>query len=249
MSLLEKTRKSMVRAINDFQLVEEGDRILCAVSGGKDSTIMTLMLKEIQRRSKINFEVFAVIVDQKQPGFNLSAFQTWFEKETQVQLQVIEEDTYSIVKEKTQEGKSYCGLCSRLRRGILYNFADKHRYSKIALGHHRDDANETVLMNMFYSGKIASMPAKLISDDKRNTVIRPMMYVAEEDLISISKELRFPIIPCNLCGSQTGLKRQRVKRLLSDLRKEDQNIDSKILASLMNVRPSQLLDKNHYTFS
>ena len=172
MNLEEKIRKKVVSAISDYDMLEEGDRVMVAVSGGKDSSILLLMLNEIQKRAKFSFTVDAVILDQKQPGFDCHKFAEWL-GERGLGLKIIEEDTYSIVTDKVEEGKTFCGLCSRLRRGILYNYAHANGYNKIALGHHRDDLLETVLMNMFFNGRISSMPPKLKSDDGRNTVIRP----------------------------------------------------------------------------
>ncbi len=246
--LLEKIRKQIVSAVTDYELIGEGDRILIAVSGGKDSSVMLYMLEEMRKRAPISFTIQAVLLDQKQPGFNVDAYRSWVES-IGLTLVVLEQDTYSIVKEKTEPGKSYCGLCSRLRRGILYNYAAEHGYTKIALGHHRDDFNETVLMNLFYSGMLAAMPPKLRSDDGRNVVIRPLCYLAEETIQEAAGFLNIPIIPCRLCGSQDGMKRGRVKQLLRDMEKERGDVSWNILAALQNVRPSQLMDKNIFDFS
>jgi tRNA 2-thiocytidine biosynthesis protein TtcA len=246
--LLEKIRKHIVSAIADYELIGEGDRILVAVSGGKDSSVLLYMLEEIRKRSPVNFSLQAVLLDQKQPGFNVTSYKEWVES-IGLTLQVIEEDTYAIVKEKTEPGKSYCGLCSRLRRGILYNYAVEHGFSKIALGHHRDDFNQTVLMNLFYSGMLAAMPPKLRSDDGRNVVIRPLCYLPEDTIAACAEHLAIPVIPCRLCGSQDGMKRERVKKLLRDMEKERGDISWNILAALQNVRPSQLMDKNIFDFN
>ncbi len=246
--LLEKIRKQIVSAVTDYELIGEGDRILVAVSGGKDSSVMLYMLEEMRKRAPISFTIQAVLLDQKQPGFSVDAYRSWVES-IGLTLVVLEQDTYSIVKEKTEPGKSYCGLCSRLRRGILYNYAAEHGYTKIALGHHRDDFNETVLMNLFYSGMLAAMPPKLRSDDGRNVVIRPLCYLAEETIQEGAGFLNIPIIPCRLCGSQDGMKRGRVKQLLRDMEKERGDVSWNILAALQNVRPSQLMDKNIFDFS
>ena len=249
MDLNLKIRRQMVQAISDYEMIADGDRIMVAVSGGKDSTILLLMLAEIQRRAKLSFELQPVILDQKQPGFQVEAYRQYL-KDQGLDLTVIEEDTYAIVKEKVDPAKkSYCGLCSRLRRGILYNYAHSHGYNKIALGHHRDDLNETILMNLFYGGRIASMPPKLRSDDGRNVVIRPLAYVPERQLVSYAEQLDFPIIPCNLCGSQDGLKRQRVKRLLRELEEERPDLGDNMLAAMKNIRPTQLLDGRLHNFS
>lgn len=245
MNLVTRIRKKMVQAINQFSMIDEGDRLMVAVSGGKDSLVMLLLLEEIRRRSERNFSLVPVIVDQKQPGFDLSVYRQWLAAKG-FDLKVIEEDTYSVVKEKTKAGKSYCGLCSRLRRGILYSYAKNHGFHKIALGHHMDDLNETLLMNILYSGKLAGMPPKLIADDGVNIVIRPMAFVEEHEIAHYASDLNLPIIPCNLCGSQSGLKRQRIKRLINELRSEDKDVAAKILASQQNIRPSQLLDVRLY---
>lgn len=220
---------------------------MVAVSGGKDSSILLMMLHEIQKRSKIPFEIHAVLLDQKQPGFNCERFASWLES-LGYQLTVVEEDTYSIVTDKVAEGKAFCGLCSRLRRGILYNYAAEHGFNKIALGHHRDDLIETVLLNMFFNGRISSMPPKLKSDDGRNIVIRPLVYVPEKMLIDYAKELDFPIIPCNLCGSQENLQRAKVKGLLRKLETDNPDIGSSMLKSLQNIRASQLMDRDLWSF-
>lgn len=243
----EKIRKLMVSAINDYALIQENDRILVAVSGGKDSTILVLLLEEIRKRAAFSFEIKAVTLDQKQPGFAPETYISWLAKRG-ITLEIIEEDTYSIVKEKVDTAKTYCGLCSRLRRGILYNYAHAHGFNKIALGHHRDDLNETALLNLFYSGSLASMPPKLLSDDRRNIVIRPLAYVAEKLLCEYAESLDIPVIPCNLCGSQEKLKRKKIKSLLADLEQENPRIGASILAALGNIKPSQLLDRQLQNF-
>ena len=208
---------------------------------------MLLGLEQIRRKSKVSFSLHPVILDQKQPGFKADDFQNFLQSQ-HLSLTVLSEDTYSIVKEKTKPGKSYCGLCSRLRRGIFYTYAQEMGFTKIALGHHRDDLNQTVLMNMFYGGKLESMPPVFKSDDGNNTVIRPMVYVKESDIEAMARDMKFPIIPCNLCGSQAGLMRQKVKGLLRDLEAENHNVGSNVLASLANVKPSHLLDRKAWDF-
>ena len=204
-------------------------------------------MDQIRRKSKIDFTVDGVMLDQKQPGFDASKYCEWIGRQG-LNLKIIAEDTYSIVKEKVPEGKTYCSLCSRMRRAVLYDYAHKNGYTKMALGHHRDDMNQTLLMNMFFSGKICGMPPKLLSDDKRNVLIRPMAYVAEKDLISLQEEINFPVIPCNLCGSQDGLQRQKMKELLNRLENEHPNIGNTMLNAQKNVRKSQLLDKALWDF-
>lgn len=245
--LAGKIRKKMVQAINDYSMIQDGDRVMVAVSGGKDSTILALQLEEIRKKSKLNFTLTLVLLDQKQPGFKVDLYARWLQ-ERGLSLTVIEEDTYSIVKEKVPEGKTTCGLCSRLRRGILYNYAYEHAYNKIALGHHRDDLNETVLMNMFFTGSMASMPPKLVSNDKRNIVIRPMSYVDEESLLSLSRQWSISVIPCNLCGSQKNLQRQAIKSLLHGLEGKYPDIKRSLLKAQANIKASQMLDRDLWSF-
>ncbi len=241
-----KIRKQIVQALNDFNMIEDGDKLMVCVSGGKDSSVLLALLTEIQKRSERRFEIEAAILDQKQPGFDATNFKTWIES-LGVKLHVIEKDTYSIVKEKSQ-GATYCSLCSRLRRGILYDYAHNLGFTKMALGHHRDDIVHTALLNMLYAGQTAAMPPKLRSDDGRNILLRPLAYVSERDIETLAADWAFPIIPCNLCGSQDGLKRQRVKKWVRDLEKEIPNVYSTIQNSLGNVKPSQMLDQALWDF-
>lgn len=241
-----KIRKQIVQALNDFNMIEDGDKIMVCVSGGKDSSILLALLLEIQRRSERKFEVEAAILDQKQPGFQVAAFKEWVEG-LGVKLHIVEKDTYSIVKEKVQ-GATYCSLCSRLRRAILYDFAHDNGFTKLALGHHRDDVVHTALLNLFYVGTMAAMPAKLRSDDERNILVRPLCYVSERDIEELAQVWNFPIIPCNLCGSQDGLKRQRIKKLVRDLEKEIPNVYASIQTALGNIKPSQLMDQELWDF-
>lgn len=244
--LASHIRREIVRASSDFNMIEDGDRIMVCVSGGKDSSILLALLTEIQKRAALRFELEAVILDQKQPGFDASAFKD-FISSLGVKLTILERDTYSIVTEKIQDGV-YCSLCSRLRRAILYDYAFEKGFTKMALGHHRDDLIETTLLNLFYSGNLASMPPKLLSDDGRNVIIRPLAYVPEKQLIELSKSWNFPVIPCNLCGSQDGLKRKKMKLLIQSLEKENPNLGSAFLNALSNVKPSQLLDQKLWNF-
>lgn len=215
---------------------------MVAVSGGKDSAVMLSLLAEIQKKAPFNFEIEAVMLDQGHPGFNPRPFIDWVEAQG-LKFTMIQKDTYSIVKEKVQTG-IYCSLCSRLRRGLLYTHATQHQFTKIALGHHRDDMNETLLMNLFFTGKLATMPPKLQSDDGRNLVIRPMAYVAETDIAELAKDWQIPILPCNLCGSQDGMQRKKIKKLLRSLESEIPEINSSILGAMGNVHTSHLLDVN-----
>lgn len=244
--LAVKIRKQIVQALNDFNMIEEGDKIMVCVSGGKDSSILLALLTEIQKRSERRFHIEAAILDQKQPGFDASAFKEWVEK-LEVKLHIIEKDTYSIVKEKVQ-GSTFCSLCSRLRRAILYDYAHDLGFTKLALGHHRDDVVHTALLNMLYVGTMAAMPAKLRSDNGRNILVRPLCYVSERDIEELAQAWDFPIIPCNLCGSQDGLKRQRIKKLVRDLEKEIPNVYASLQTALGNVKPSQLMDQNLWDF-
>lgn len=241
-----KIRKQIVQALNDFNMIEEGDKVMVCVSGGKDSSVLLALLTEIQRRSERSFHVEAAILDQKQPGFDATNFKIWIES-LGVKLHVIEKDTYSIVKEKSK-GATYCSLCSRLRRGILYDYAHRLGFTKMALGHHRDDVVHTALLNMFYVGTTSAMPPKLRSDDGRNILVRPLTYVSERDIEDLAEQWGFPIIPCNLCGSQDGLKRQRIKKLVRDLEKEIPNIYASIQTAMGNVKPSQMLDQELWDF-
>ncbi|MDD4975981.1 MAG: tRNA 2-thiocytidine(32) synthetase TtcA [Bacteriovorax sp.] len=243
-----KVRKQITRALSEYHMIAPDDHIMVGVSGGKDSTVLTLLLKEIQKKAPMNFSFEAVMLDQKQPGFDVQAFKA-FMAEQQIKLTILEEDTYSIVKEKTAVGGTYCSLCSRLRRGILYNYAHQNNFTKIALGHHRDDMIQTFMLNIFYSGKLGSMPPKLYSKDHRNIVIRPLAFVAENDIIELANLWQFPIIPCNLCGSQEGLKRVKMKTILDELEKEIPDIRRSMANALGNIELSHLLDKNLFDFT
>lgn len=235
------------KAIADFNLIQTGDRVMVCLSGGKDSFTMLTLLRKLQQRTNNKFYIFAFTLDQSQPGWNDSALRRWLQ-EKNIPFEILTEDTYSIVKEKIPEGKTYCSLCSRLRRGIIYRYAEENNFTKIALGHHRDDLIRTLLMSIFYSGEIKSMPPKLLTDDKKHIVIRPLAYCQEKDIIEYANEQKFPIIPCNLCGSQENLMRKRVGRLIDELAKENSKIPSNILHALQSIRPSQLMDKNFWDF-
>ncbi len=240
--LRRKLAKAMARAVTDFAMIAEGDRILCAVSGGKDSYGMHALLVDLARKAPVRFEVVAVNVDQGHPGYPGHLLREYMEAGGHA-FRMVEEDTYSIVTEKIPEGKTYCSLCSRLRRGILYRIAREMGCTKIALGHHRDDALATLMLNLVFAGQLKAMPPKLISDEGDNVVIRPLIYCAEEDLTAFAAEERFPILPCDLCGSQENLQRKAVSRLLAELDERCPGARRNMLAALGNVRPSHLFDK------
>jgi tRNA 2-thiocytidine biosynthesis protein TtcA len=237
-----KILRDVGRAIGDWSMIEDGDKVMVAVSGGKDSYAMLEALHVLQRRAPIRFELLAVHLDQGQPGYDGAPLREYLAGRGFAH-EILREDTYSVVIDKVAEGATYCALCSRLRRGVLYNAAQSLGCTKIALGHHRDDAIETLMLNLLFAGKVAAMPARLRSDDGRNTVIRPMIYCAEETLAAYAQERGFPILPCNLCGSQETAQRKRIKALLGGLEAEHPGIKSSVFAALGNVRPTQLLDR------
>ncbi|MEJ7623528.1 MAG: tRNA 2-thiocytidine(32) synthetase TtcA [Pyrinomonadaceae bacterium] len=244
----QRLLKKMGRAIADFSMIAEGDRVMVCLSGGKDSYTMLDLLLDVHKRAPINFEIVAVNLDQKQPDFPEHVLPDYL-TELGVAYRIVEEDTFSIVTEHIPEGKTYCSLCSRLRRGILYTTAVEMGCTKIALGHHADDILATFLMNLFYVGQLKAMPPILRSDDGRNTIIRPLAYCQESEIQRYSDEMAFPIIPCNLCGSQPNLKRARVKRLITEMEKETPYIRQTMMTAMTNVTGSHLLDNKLYDFN
>ena len=245
--LQKRLRRNAGNAIADYNMIEHGDRVMVCVSGGKDSYAMLDVLLSLRKSAPVDFELIAVNLDQKQPGFPEEVLPAYLSA-LGVPYYVLEKDTYSIVREVVPEGKTTCGLCSRLRRGSLYGFAQDIGASKIALGHHRDDIVETLFLNMFFNGKLKAMPPKLLSDDCRNVVIRPMAYCKEKDLDRYARYREFPIIPCNLCGSQENLQRVQVKRMLAEWEREYPGRTESIFRSICNIAPSQLGDRKLFDF-
>jgi len=246
--LQKRLRRNVGKAIADYNMIEAGDRVMVCLSGGKDSYAMLDILMNLQASAPIDFELIAVNLDQKQPGFPTEVLPSYLEA-LGVNYHILEKDTYSIVTSKVPEDKTFCGLCSRLRRGTLYGFAQKIGATKVALGHHRDDIVETLFLNMFYQGKLKAMPPKLLADDKQNMVIRPLAYCRESDLQALAELKEFPIIPCNLCGSQDGLQRQVVKEMLQVWERQHPGRMDTIFKAIKNVSPSQLADTDLFGFT
>ncbi|MDG2174857.1 MAG: tRNA 2-thiocytidine(32) synthetase TtcA [Gammaproteobacteria bacterium] len=245
--LQKNLRRETGRAIADFNMIQEDDLVMVCLSGGKDSYVMLDILRNMQKHAPIRFELVAVNLDQKQPDFPEEVLPAYLES-IGVDYHILEKDTYSIVLDKTAPGKSFCSLCSRLRRGSLYGFAEKIGATKIALGHHRHDLMETLFLNMFFGGKLKSMPPKLISDDKKHIVIRPLAYCKEEEIARFAELKQFPIIPCNLCGNQENLQRQVIKKMLNDWNKQFPGRLEVLFKSITNVAPSHLADTSLYDF-
>ncbi|WP_147652978.1 tRNA 2-thiocytidine(32) synthetase TtcA [Vulcaniibacterium gelatinicum] len=245
--LAKRLRHQVGRAIADFGMIEDGDRVMVCLSGGKDSYTLLDILLQLQRKAPVRFSITAVNLDQKQPGFPGHVLPDYL-RTLGVDFHILEQDTYSVVKRVVPEGKTLCSLCSRLRRGALYSFAAEHGYTKIALGHHRDDMVATFFLNLFFHAKLSGMPPKLLSDDGRHVVIRPLAYVREDDIARYAELRRFPIIPCNLCGSQENLQRKQVKRMLEAWEQEHPGRIETIARALGDVRPSQLADPKLFDF-
>ena len=245
--LQKRLRGAVGKAIADFNMIEQGDRIMVCLSGGKDSYTMLQILMSLRKSAPIDFDLVAVNMDQKQPGFPEHVLPQYLEG-LGIEYYIIDRDTYSIVKSKIPEGKTTCGLCSRLRRGTLYSFAEEIKANKIALGHHKDDIVETLFLNMFHGSRLSAMPPKLLSDDKRNVIIRPLAYCREKDIERFAEIMEYPIIPCNLCGSQENLQRQAIKLMLAQWEKQHPSRIESIFNSLQNVAPSQLADTTLFDF-
>lgn len=246
--LQKRLQRMAGAAVTDFNMIEEGDKVMVCLSGGKDSYAMLDVLLHLQKVAPIRFSLVAVNMDQKQPGFPEHVLPAYLDT-VGIEYHILEEDTYSVVQEKLAVGKSTCSLCSRLRRGTLYTFADEIGATKVALGHHRDDILETFFLNMFFGGTLKAMPPKLLSDDGRNIVIRPLAYCKESDIAAYAEQRAFPIIPCNLCGSQENLQRQVVKAMLQEWEQKTPGRLDIMFRALQNVSPSQLADRKLFDFA
>lgn len=245
--LRSRIERETGKAIGDYKMIEDGDVIMVCLSGGKDSYTMLSVLQALQKRAPVDFKLIAMNLDQKQPGFPAEILPNYLES-IGVDYHIITQDTYSIVKEKIPEGKTTCSLCSRLRRGIIYKTAKQLGANKIALGHHRDDIIETLFLNMFFGGKLKAMPPKLLTDDSAHVLIRPLAYCAERDIERFATQMKYPIIPCNLCGSQENLQRQNIKSMLADWEQKFPGRNTNIFHAIQNIVPSQLADTNLFDF-
>ena len=249
--LIEKLEKKLLfylkKAVYQYQMIKPNDKVMVCLSGGKDSYTMLYLLKKLQLDRRYNFDLVSFTLDQSQPGWNDNKMRQWLE-DNNIDYVIKTEDTYSIVTDKIPENKTYCSLCSRLRRGIIYKYATENKFDKIALGHHREDLITSLFMSILYNGQIKSMPPKLLTDNKKNIIIRPLVFCQEKDIATFAVAKGFPIIPCNLCGSQTNLKRVETKKLINQLAKDNPKIPSNILHALQSLQPSQLMDQNKWEF-
>jgi tRNA 2-thiocytidine biosynthesis protein TtcA len=246
--LAKRLRRLVGQAIADFNMIERGDRVMVCLSGGKDSYTLLAMLRQLQAKAPVDFELVAVHLDQKQPGYDADVLPNYL-RSIDMPFEIIEQDTYSVVKRVVPEGKTMCGLCSRLRRGALYNYAERNGFTKIALGHHRDDIVETMFLNLFYQSSLKAMPPKLLSDDGKHVLIRPLSYCKEDDIADYAEQQAFPIMPCNLCGSQEALQRKAIKQMLVEWERKHPGRTENVFRALTSVAPSQLADRNLFDFA
>lgn len=246
--LAKRLRRQTGQAIADYNMIEDGDRIMVCLSGGKDSYTLLTMLRQLQAKAPVRFELVAVHLDQKQPGYDAGVLPDYLNS-IGMPFRILEQDTYSVVKRVVPEGKTMCSLCSRLRRGVLYQHAEREGFSKIALGHHRDDMVETLFLNMFHQSALKSMPPKLLSDNGKHVVIRPLAYCKETDIADYAQQQGFPIMPCNLCGSQETLQRKAIKQMLAGWEREHPGCSENVFRALTSVAPSQLADRELFDFA
>ena len=246
--LARRLRRQCGQAIADYNMIEDGDRVMVCLSGGKDSYTLLALLRQLRAKAPVRFELVAVHLDQKQPDYDADVLPAYL-RSIDMPFQIIEQDTYSVVKRVVPEGKTMCGLCSRLRRGALYNFAQREGFTKIALGHHRDDIVETLFLNLFYQSALRAMPPKLLSDDGKHVVIRPLAYCKEDDIAEYARQQRFPIMPCNLCGSQETLQRKALKQMLAEWERMHPGRVENVFRALTSVTPSQLADRDLFDFA
>src|SRR5579859_1017797 len=246
--LAKRLRRQAGQAIADYNMIEDGDRVMVCLSGGKDSYTLLTLLRQLQAKAPVKFELVAVHLDQKQPGYDPDVLPNYL-RSVEMPFQILEQDTYSVVKRVVPEGKTMCGLCSRLRRGSLYSFAEREGFTKIALGHHRDDIVETLFLNMFYHATLKAMPPKLLSDDAKHVVIRPLAYCRESDIAEYAEQQGFPIMPCNLCGSQETLQRKAIKQMLHDWERKTPGRTENVFRALTSIAPSQLADRALFDFA
>ena len=245
--LEKKLLHYMGKAIADYNMIQTGDRIMVCLSGGKDSFTLLQLMHKLALRANKKLEVFSFTLDQSQPGWDDSGLRDWLDDKG-FNYEILTRDTYSVVIDKVPEGKTYCSMCSRLRRGNIYTYAERNGFVKVALGHHRDDLIESMLMSIMFSGSVRSMPPKLLTDNKKHIVIRPLAYCQEADIAEYAEQQQFPIIPCNLCGTQENMTRQKVKELIRGLAADNPKIPGNILAAMGNISPSQLMDHKHFDF-